>query len=536
MKNKMKMIITTTFLLLAVSTVSAQPAFPDLFHGDLTVNGEESPSGTEIVAKVDGEEAGSIVTEQAGAYGYSDPDRRQLAVSSSAEGSIDFYIRTSNGSLSVADSQSQDVEYRSEGDIRRVDLGFEGIDLVTAEAGDDVEVDEGESVELEGSSTGFNSPVYSWSISDDPTGSASLTGSGQAVDFEAPEDVDEDQVVDVDLTVESDQNDRVASDSLEVTVADTDEETVSEPGSSGPSSDPQPRSIQASSSNGQASAQVYNVEADQSVEVSVPANVSNPPTVEQVSFTPSVSSDSASVSISDLGSDRPSEVSEDAGSDVYSYQEISVDGVEDDDISESTVNFRVKKSFLEERDRSAEDVVMKRYNQGWDELETRIDEELEDAYRFEASSTGFSYYAVALREVQQEDPQPDIQVSSLNVNPSDGEAPYNVTVEVTAENNGEGSGTEQVEVTAGSDTVISEQVELGSGESTTLSAEYTVEQETVFSSGSQQVTATVQPDQEKDDEGRNLVPYIGLVLVVALVTAGIWKRELLAEKFEEFRG
>ena len=116
------------------------------------------------------------------------------------------------------------------------------------------------------------------------------------------------------------------------------------------------------------------------------------------------------------------ETVEDAGASVYRYQEINVSGVTDQEISSADISFRVNKSFVDDNERTVEDVVLKRFNdQSWNELPTRFSEETEDAYRFVANSDGFSYYAIALRDPQQD--QPDEQPDSGNetgMNQTDG--------------------------------------------------------------------------------------------------------------------
>ncbi len=320
---------------------------------------------------------------------------------------------------------------------------------------------------------------------------------------------------------------------------DSQEDDSSTGGGTLPPSDdePEPKSVDAevNQETGQASAQVDNVEENQQVQVNIPDTEEAEFTVEQVSFTSSSSSDSVSVSVSDLGTDRPEEVSEDAGTDVYSYQQIDVEGVEDEDITESSVNFKVQKSFLDERDRSPEDVVMKRYNDNqWQELDTRIDEELENAYRFEASSTGFSYYAIALRDQKQNETQgePNIQTSSLNVEPTEGTPPFDVTIEATVENTGDASGTHEVEITLNGEVIKSETVSLEAGEERTLSYNYTVEQSgsLSFSAGNQ--STTVEASQTSN---LPVLPLVALLIVAILAVVGYTQRETIQDKVEDLR-
>jgi len=298
----------------------------------------------------------------------------------------------------------------------------------------------------------------------------------------------------------------------------------------------EPKSVDAevNQETGQASAQIDNVEENQQVQVNIPDTEEAESTVEQVSFTSSSSSDSVSVSVSDLGTDRPETVSEDAGTDVYSYQQIDVEGVEDEDITESNVNFKVQKSFLDERDRSPEDVVMKRYNDNqWQELDTRIGEELDNAYRFEASSTGFSYYAIALQEQEnQTQGEPSIQTSSLNVEPTEGIPPFDVTIDVTVENTGDAEGSQEVEVTLNDEVIESETVSLDAGEERTLSYNYTVEQagSLSFSSGNQSTTV------EASQKGTSMLPVaVALLIIAILAVAGYTQRETIQSKVEDLR-
>ncbi|QGA80858.1 PGF-pre-PGF domain-containing protein [Candidatus Nanohalobium constans] len=311
-----------------------------------------------------------------------------------------------------------------------------------------------------------------------------------------------------------------------------------DPGGTLPPSDdkPEPKQVDAEvdPETGQASAQVDQVEENQQVQVNIPDTEEAESTVEQVSFTSSSSSDSVSVSVSDLGTDRPETVSEDAGSDVYSYQQIDVEGVEDEDITESNVKFKVQKSYLDDRGRSPEDVVMKRYNdQNWQELDTRIGEELDNSYRFEASSTGFSYYAIALQEQENETQgEPNIQTSSLNVQPLEGTPPFDVTIDVTVENTGDAEGTQEVEVTLGDEVIKSETVSLEAGEERTLSYNYTVEQSgsLSFSAGNQSTTV------EASQKGTPMLPVAVALLIVAILgVVGYTQRETIQDKVEDLR-
>ena len=400
---------------------SAQPSFPDLFHGDLTVNGNDAPDGVEIVTKVDGEFSGNITTEQVGQYGYSDSKKKQLAVSASSQNEpVEFYVRTADGSLSQVDSQSQDVDYRAEGDIRQVDLTFNDVSIVTADAGGDYEVDEGNSAQLSGSSSGFDSPSYKWTVTNDPTDSVSLNSrNSKTSTFNAP-NVNGDKDVTVRLKVTDGQNSKSASNKATVTVVDTDSNNQGSSGSGGAGAPgtgqqpddqpetPEPVDVQAVVDNATGSASASaNASEGQTVTVTIPEQVDENVTqevegeetsteVESVSATAS-GSGSISVTVSKVRSDEVQERKENQ----ISYSNIEVEG----ETSNQVITFSVKKSVLEERNATASQVVKERYVDGsWEQLDTRIIEELDDRYRFEAETGGNSIFAVAIQDSQVEEP------------------------------------------------------------------------------------------------------------------------------------
>jgi len=122
-----------------------------------------------------------------------------------------------------------------------------------------------------------------------------------------------------------------------------------------------------------------------------------------------------------------------------------------------------------------------------------------------------------------------IGVSSMNVTPQSGNPPFDVEVQVEVENTGNTSGSEEIEVFAGNESIGSQNVELGSGAWTALTFDYTVEEEgdVEFSAGDQSVTV---------DSKAKSFPWIGvLALLSAIVGAGYLRREELNERLEAFR-
>ncbi|NOZ80711.1 MAG: PGF-pre-PGF domain-containing protein, partial [DPANN group archaeon] len=83
---------------------------------------------------------------------------------------------------------------------------------------------------------------------------------------------------------------------------------------------------------------------------------------------------------------------------VQSYLQFEMDGAGDNDIDGATITFRVPVSWLDENGHAAEDIVLLRWHGGvWQELVTKVTK-VEAAYvYFEASSPGFSYFAIAAK-------------------------------------------------------------------------------------------------------------------------------------------
>ncbi|WP_254864128.1 PGF-CTERM sorting domain-containing protein [Halovivax gelatinilyticus] len=68
------------------------PPPPHAFYGEVYLDGEPAPAGTEIVAKIDGEERGSIVVEEDGAYGGPTVGDAKLTVSGESGAEITFHV------------------------------------------------------------------------------------------------------------------------------------------------------------------------------------------------------------------------------------------------------------------------------------------------------------------------------------------------------------------------------------------------------------------------------------------------------------
>ena len=100
------------------------------------------------------------------------------------------------------------------------------------------------------------------------------------------------------------------------------------------------------------------------------------------------------MSLEHLGSEKPEEIP--SVGIVHSYCNISAENAEDDKIDQGEITFRVKKSWVEQREIQSNQINLYRYQDGWKELETNQIGETQDYYRYMAETSGFSYFAAAV--------------------------------------------------------------------------------------------------------------------------------------------
>lgn len=90
---------------------------------------------------------------------------------------------------------------------------------------------------------------------------------------------------------------------------------------------------------------------------------------------------------------------------VYRYLEINTENITEGSLSNSSIEFRVEKSWLADKNIGPGDVLLQRFNNGeWSKLETSIIGENDNYYRFKAISPGLSYYAITFEEAPEECP------------------------------------------------------------------------------------------------------------------------------------
>jgi PGF-pre-PGF domain-containing protein len=115
--------------------------------------------------------------------------------------------------------------------------------------------------------------------------------------------------------------------------------------------------------------------------------------VDSVALTSNESDDYFRIEVESL-EDKPDDT-EDLSDRVYSYLSIDVVGLLDEKITEGVVEFSVSKDWMTSNGIDVSTVELRRYNQGWDSLDTSETSETDDTYEFEAEVPGYSYFAIA---------------------------------------------------------------------------------------------------------------------------------------------
>ncbi|MBU2589515.1 MAG: PGF-pre-PGF domain-containing protein, partial [Nanoarchaeota archaeon] len=90
-------------------------------------------------------------------------------------------------------------------------------------------------------------------------------------------------------------------------------------------------------------------------------------------------------------------VSNEYSKEVYKYFEIITYQITDDDIVEAEIEFDVEKTWLENNSEAA-NILLLRYTDSWNELETSLVSEDDNKYYFKAKTPGFSDFAISFKE------------------------------------------------------------------------------------------------------------------------------------------
>ncbi|HLD07411.1 MAG TPA: PGF-pre-PGF domain-containing protein, partial [Candidatus Nanoarchaeia archaeon] len=118
--------------------------------------------------------------------------------------------------------------------------------------------------------------------------------------------------------------------------------------------------------------------------------------VEQVRITVDSALSNAEVKVASLGSKKPDTLPAPAGA-AYQFLEISRKNIEEKNLKEATITFKVPGSWLEKEEVGEDEVLLQRYTSAWEELETRKTKNVGSTVFYEADTPGFSYFVVTGR-------------------------------------------------------------------------------------------------------------------------------------------
>ncbi|MDY6788756.1 MAG: PGF-pre-PGF domain-containing protein, partial [Candidatus Nanohaloarchaea archaeon] len=132
---------------------------------------------------------------------------------------------------------------------------------------------------------------------------------------------------------------------------------------------------------------------------------------ESLSFKTSEGIDEASIEFAEY-KERPEEVETDAAKSVYRYQYVDASKELDEKISGASMQFRIKKGWLEDNNISGFNITLRKKVDGeWQDRSTSLTGEDKEFARYSAELEGFSYLAIAIKEVK-EDEREDIRLDS----------------------------------------------------------------------------------------------------------------------------
>jgi len=93
---------------------------------------------------------------------------------------------------------------------------------------------------------------------------------------------------------------------------------------------------------------------------------------------------------------------------VYQHIQINKEGIEDINIENITINFKVNKTWVYNKNFSSDNIYLNRYfEDDWEKLSTNFTEEDNDYYFYEAETSGFSFFAISGHQYIEDDLEED---------------------------------------------------------------------------------------------------------------------------------
>ena len=157
-------------------------------------------------------------------------------------------------------------------------------------------------------------------------------------------------------------------------------------------------------------------------------------------------------------SNDASEFRRDDGTQAAGYIQVT-DNLEDDQVTEGRITFRVRKADLETDAADPENVALYHYvpeTDEWEELDTEILGETDDYVRFRGTTPGFSQFAAGIKRAQFEISDTLVDVQQITLNDS-------IQVEAIVTNTGGADGTFTTQLLVDSEVVAEDVLTIASG-------------------------------------------------------------------------
>ncbi|MFB6204878.1 MAG: PGF-pre-PGF domain-containing protein [Candidatus Nanohaloarchaea archaeon] len=274
----------------------------------------------------------------------------------------------------------------------------------------------------------------------------------------------------------------------------------------GTEEEPSTRFVNVSVADGSFSKDVGSLQEGQKVII----DFENAEVVERIEFNSLEDVNDTRLEYSYLGLNRPQGV-EEPSSLVYSYEGVSFTGLDDSQVVNATIEFRVSKQWFERSRAKVEETSLQRYRGSWESYTTRKTGETSSSYEFSARTPGFSYFAVTSGNVRSE---PRINVKNLKLEGGK-TAPASLNATVFLENVGTASGSHRVSLRLDGEVYGQKTVEVGPGKVETVRFQLELE------GGKHSIrTGSVEKNvMIREPEKGGGIPWVAVILIVFIAGA-----------------
>jgi len=343
----------------------------------------DSDNGYQVTGSYDG--SGSTGTIETYAWAIVETDQSDTGPT----GEVTFDQSTNKSEVTVRLTVTNGSTAPNSTSVREITQTLRDIPDVSISA-DSTDVDTGETVSFTSSiQNSMHTPIssHTWYLADGTT-----IGTGSDLDHS----FDSTGTYDVTLNATDDFPDTGQSNTVTITVTspDTGSDDSGGGGSGAPISNPGPPEH----------AQVFNTITPGSPAV-VDISMTEQEALGVQMISVSVSNEANDVSITVREQDgQPADVSTSVSGKAYRFMDIEAENLNDTTTEEATIQFDVNTSWINDNDINVSTVRLERYtDNAWEKLPTEHIEQTGDKHIFNATTPGFSYFAVATEQDQTND-------------------------------------------------------------------------------------------------------------------------------------